>query len=82
MDDLSHLQQKDPERTGYDTQKPLTLLNRIVRCASRPGEWVLDPFAGSGTTLEAAKRAGRCFIGIDRQPLTLNIARRRLNGAT
>jgi len=81
-DDLSHLQQKDPERTGYDTQKPLTLLNRIVRCASRPGEWVLDPFAGSGTTLEAAKRAGRCFIGIDRQPLTLNIARRRLNGAT
>ena len=80
-DDVSHLQQKDPERTGYDTQKPLALLDRIVRCASRPGDWVLDPFAGSGTTLEAARRTGRNFIGIDRQPLTLNIARRRLNGA-
>ena len=79
--DLSHLQQKDPERTGYDAQKPLALLDRIVRCASRPGDWVLDPFAGSGTTLEAAKRLGRNFIGIDRCLLTLNTARRRLSGA-
>ena len=63
--DLSHLQQRDPERTGYDVQKPLALLERIVRCASRPGDWVLDPFAGSGTTLEAAKRLGRNFIGIE-----------------
>ena len=76
--DLNHLQQKDPERTGYDTQKPLALLDRIVRCASRPGDWVLDPFAGSGTALEAAARNGRRFIGIDRCPMTLNIARRRL----
>lgn len=80
-DDLGHLQQRDPERTGYDTQKPLILLNRIVRCASRPGEWVLDPFCGSGTTLEAAMRNGRNFIGIDRCPLVMNIARRRLYGA-
>jgi DNA modification methylase len=79
--DLSHLQQKDPERTGYDAQKPLALLERIVKCASRPGEWVLDPFSGSCTTLEAAKRNGRHFIGIDRCPLTVNIARRRLEGA-
>jgi hypothetical protein len=79
--DLSHLQQKDPERTGYDAQKPLALLQRIVKCASRPGEWVLDPFAGSCTTLEAARRDGRNFIGIDRCPLTTNIARRRLAGA-
>lgn len=79
--DLSHLQQKDPERTGYDAQKPLALLDRIVRCASRPGEIVLDPFAGSCTTLEAARRCGRHFIGIDRCPLTVNIARRRLAGA-
>lgn len=79
--DLSHLQQKDPERTGYDTQKPLSLLERIVKCGSRSGEIVLDPFAGSGTTLEAAKRNQRSFIGIDRCPMTLNIARRRLNGA-
>ena len=79
--DLSHLQQRDPERTGYDAQKPLALLDRIVRCASREGEWVLDPFAGSGTTLEAAKRLGRNFIGIDRSPLTTNIIRRRLAGS-
>ena len=76
--DLSHLQQKDPERTGYDTQKPLALLDRIVRCASRPGDIVLDPFAGSCTTLEAALRTGRPCIGIDRCPMTANIARRRL----
>ena len=80
-DDVSHLQQKDPERTGYDTQKPLKLLDRIVRCGSRPGDWVLDPFAGSCTTLEAARKLGRNFIGIDRVPLTRNIARRRLAGA-
>ena len=79
--EFGHLQQKDPERTGYDTQKPLALLDRIVRCASREGDWVLDPFAGSGTTLEAALRNGRSFIGIDRCPMTLNIARRRLAGA-
>ena len=79
--DLSHLQQRDPERTGYDTQKPLSLLERIVKCGSRAGETVLDPFAGSSTTLEAARRCGRNFIGIDRCPLTLNIARRRLRGA-
>ena len=79
--DLSHLQQKDPERTGYDVQKPLALLDRIVKCASRPGEIVLDPFAGSCTTLEAARRGGRHFIGIDRCTLTVNIARRRLGGA-
>ena len=80
--DLSHLQQKDPERTGYDTQKPLSLLNRVVNCASRPGEWVLDPFSGSGTTLEAAVKGGRNFIGIDSQPMTANIVRRRLKDAS
>ena len=79
--DLNHLQQKDPERTGYDTQKPLALLDRIVKCASRPGDWVLDPFAGSGTTLEAAARNGRRFIGIDRCLVTPNLIRRRLRAA-
>ena len=79
--DLSHLQQRDPERTGYDTQKPLSLLDRIVRCGSREGDTVLDPFAGSSTALEAAKRLDRNFIGIDLCPMTLNIARRRLQGA-
>ena len=78
--DLNHLQQKDPERTGYDNQKPLALLERIVRCASHEGEWVLDPFAGSATTLEAARRNGRRFLGVERCALSLNIASRRLAG--
>ena len=79
--DLSHLQQRDPERTGYDTQKPLSLLDRIVRCGSREGDTVLDPFAGSSTTLEASKRLNRNFIGIDLCPMALNVARRRVQGA-
>lgn len=77
-DDLSHLQQKDPQRTGYDTQKPLKLLERIIKCASREGELVMDLFSGSGTTLEAAARLNRPFIGVDQCPLTVNILRRRL----
>lgn len=76
--DLSHLQQRDPERTGYDTQKPLSLLDRIVRCASRSGDTVMDPFCGSGTALEAAARTGRSFIGIDQCTCVPNILRRRL----
>ena len=75
--DMSHLQQKDPQRTGYDTQKPLKLLERIVRCASRPGDLVLDLFAGSGTTAEAAALNGRRFIASDISPLSLQAVRRR-----
>ena len=77
-DDISHLQQKDYERTGYDTQKPLRLLRRIERCVAREGQIVLDMFAGACTSLEAAKGDGRAFVGVDACPLTVNIARRRL----
>ena len=77
-DDVSHLQQKDYERTGYDTQKPLKLLHRIERCVTREGEIVMDLFAGACTALEAARIDGRRFVGADRCQLTVNIARRRL----
>ena len=80
-DDVSHLQQKDPQRTGYDTQKPLSLLTRIVRCASRPGDLVMDLFAGSGTTLEAARLEGRRFVGVDMGPLSHLTVRKRLMGS-
>ncbi len=80
-DDVSHLQQKDPQRTGYDTQKPLPLLERIVKCASREGDLVCDLFSGSGTTLEAAHRNGRRFLGVDRSPMALHAIRRRLASA-
>ena len=75
--DISHLQQRDPQRTGYETQKPLKLMERIVKCASRPGDMVLDPFCGSGTTLEAACVHGRHFIGIDSNPAVTEYVRRR-----
>jgi site-specific DNA-methyltransferase (adenine-specific) len=66
------------ERTGYPTQKPVRLLERIVAASSRPGDLVLDPFAGSGTTGVAAARLGRRWLLVDRNPVALEIARRRL----
>ena len=59
--DISHLQQRDPERTGYNTQKPIKLLKRIIGSASREGDLVADFFAGSGTTGVAAAQLGRRF---------------------
>ncbi len=53
------------ERMGYATQKPLALLERIIAASSNPGDVVLDPFCGCGTTVEAAERLGRNWIGID-----------------
>ena len=79
-DDVSHLQQKDPQRTGYDTQKPLKLLERIVLCATKPGDMVCDLTCGSGTTLEAAALNGRSFVGVDMCPLAVQTSRRRLMG--
>jgi DNA modification methylase len=77
-DDISHLQQKDPERTGYDTQKPEALLKRIILSTSRPGDWVGDFFAGSGTTLAAAQKAGRKWVGMDNSNFSLIVSRKRL----
>lgn len=79
--DVNHLQQKDPQRTGYDTQKPLKLLDRIIRSSSRPGGLVMDLFAGSGTTAEAAIKNGRRFLTADINPLSMQLVRRRTNGA-
>lgn len=66
------------EKTGYPTQKPLKLLERIVRVHSDVGDWVLDFFAGSGTTGEAAARLGRRFILIDNHPDAIRIMAERL----
>ncbi len=66
------------ERTGYPTQKPVRLLERIVAASSRPGDLVLDPFAGSGTTGVAAARLGRRWLLVDRNPEAVEIARARL----
>jgi site-specific DNA-methyltransferase (adenine-specific) len=66
------------ETTGYPTQKPERLLERIVLAASHPDSRVLDPMCGSGTTLVAAARHGRRWAGIDVSPLACRVARRRL----
>jgi site-specific DNA-methyltransferase (adenine-specific) len=67
------------ETTGYPTQKPEALLERIIRAASVRGSRVLDPMCGSGTTLAVAVRLGREAVGIDRSPVACEIARARLN---
>ncbi len=76
--DVSHLQQKDPQRTGYDTQKPLALLSRIILSSTRPGDLVADLFAGSGTTALAAALNGRRFLSSDVNALSLAVCRKRL----
>ena len=63
----------------YSTQKPLNLYIRLVGLCSNPGDLVLDPFCGSGTTLEAAKQLQRKYIGIDLNKEGISIARKRLN---
>jgi site-specific DNA-methyltransferase (adenine-specific) len=66
------------ESTGYPTQKPEKLLERIVRAASDRDSRVLDPMCGSGTTLAVAARLQRRFVGIDRSDVAFDIARERL----
>lgn len=65
------------EKTGYPTQKPLGVLKRIIRASSNPGDLVLDYFAGSGTTGEAARQLGRRFHLIDSNPEAIATMRRR-----
>ena len=66
------------EKTGYATQKPIGILKRIIRASSRPGDWVLDPFAGSGTTGQAAGELERKFVVMDSNPEALEIMEKRL----
>ena len=69
------------ETTGYPTQKPLKLLDRIVRATSDVGSLVVDPFVGSGTTLVAAAASGRRFAGCDIGELSIATTRARLDAA-
>jgi modification methylase len=63
---------------GHPTQKPEALLLRILLASTKPGDVVLDPFFGSGTTGAAAKRLGRRFIGIERDPVYVELAKKRI----
>ncbi len=66
------------EKTGYATQKPLGILERIVRVHSNPGDLVLDFFAGSGTTGEAAAKNKRHFLLVDESDEAMQVMQRRL----
>ncbi len=66
------------ERLGYPTQKPLALLERIITASSNPGDIVLDPFCGCGTTVAAAQKLGRRWIGIDITHLSIALQKYRL----
>ena len=76
--DIPSLNNMAKERTGFPTQKPLALYERIIEASTNPGDLVVDPFCGSGTTLVAAERLSRQWIGIDANPTAIETARGRL----
>lgn len=74
------LYKEDSEYTGYSTQKPKGLLERIILATTDENDIVLDPFLGSGTTAVVAKEHNRQYIGIDINPRAISITEERLNG--
>jgi site-specific DNA-methyltransferase (adenine-specific) len=79
--DIPPLNSQAQERLGYPTQKPLALLERILNLASPPDGMVLDPFCGCGTTIHAAQKLDRQWIGIDITHLAISLIERRLKDA-
>lgn len=67
------------ERTSHPSQKPLRIIRNLIEVHTNPGHLILDPFAGSGTTLVAAKQLGRNFIGVEIDPNYCEIAKQRLS---
>lgn len=80
--DIPSINNMAAERVGYPTQKPLALLELLVKACCPPGGTVLDPCCGSGTTLVAAVRTGRRAIGCDINPDAVRIANERIAGAS
>jgi site-specific DNA-methyltransferase (adenine-specific) len=76
--EIPFLNPKAKERTGFPTQKPILLLERIISICTNEGDLVLDPFCGSGTTLVAAKLMNRGYIGIDNMQEAITLTRDRL----
>ncbi len=80
-DDIPPIGAQAQERLGYPTQKPQTLLERIVATSSNEGDVVLDPFCGCGTTVHAAQKLNREWIGIDVTHLAISLIQKRLRDA-
>jgi site-specific DNA-methyltransferase (adenine-specific) len=79
--DMPGINNRSSEYLGYPTQKPLSLLERIITTSSNPGDVVLDPFCGCGTTIHAAEKLGRSWVGIDITHLAISLIERRLKDA-
>ena len=79
--DIPPINSQAQERLGYPTQKPVALLERIISASSNEGDVVLDPFCGCGTTVHAAQKLGRQWIGIDVTHLAIGLIERRLRDA-
>lgn len=79
--DISPLNSQAQERPGFPTQKPVALLKRIVNASGNPGDVVLDPICGCGTTVHAAQKLGRRWIGIDVTHLAVGLIETRLRDA-
>ncbi len=78
--DISIIAGASRERVGYPTQKPLALLDRIIRASSNPGDVVLDPFAGCATACVAAEMLDRQWVGIDLSAKAVELVNVRLRG--
>ena len=76
--DIPYVHSQSKERLGYETQKPLALMERIIKASSNEGDVVLDPFCGCGTAVVAAQKLNRCWMGIDVTHLAINLMRNRL----
>jgi len=79
--DISPINSQAQERLGYPTQKPLALLERIIQASSNEGDVVLDPFCGCGTTIHAAQKLKRQWVGIDITHLAISLIEKRLKAA-
>jgi DNA modification methylase len=79
--DIPPINSQAQERLGYPTQKPLALLERIISASSNEGDLILDPFCGCGTTVHAAQKLNRRWIGIDVTHLAIHLIQRRLKDA-
>lgn len=77
-EDVRWLSPRDQERLGYPTQKPVGLLRRLIEASTDPGDLVLDPFGGCGTTVDAAEQTGRRWAMIDVTMLAINLVKLRL----
>lgn len=80
--DIADIYRGQSERLHYPTQKPEALLERIVRTSTNPGDLVLDPFCGCGTTIAVSQRLGRRWIGIDVSPTACNLVTSRVRTLT